>query len=428
MFNVKDFGAKGDGQANDAKAVDATIDACASAGGGVVYFPPGRYISGTIHVKSNMTITISPGATVAIGDDDDIDMIEELNHNPCADAETSYFNCALFRLDGVEHVTIDGGGMIDGNRTRRHGPKPISVKRCTRVTVRDIKILHAPNYAISCIDSEFIVIDGVWIENAFADGIDLDGCRFARIANCRVNSADDAICLKSSPALGEPIDCAHITVTNCHIATSCNCFKLGTESGPGGFTDVAISNCTFDKQPMSRAPPGGIAIESVDGAEIDRITASNITMHHVSCPIFIRLGNRGRAQETPAPGLLQNVSISNIVATEADLPCIISGIPGARVKHVNLSDISIEYGSAARAHVDAPITPEKVPESIEKYPDPRMFGELPCWALYCRHTENVRVMNMQSRLDAKLAKKKPAIVLDDVARSIVKIDEFLLEK
>ncbi|NMC06515.1 MAG: hypothetical protein GYA24_14960 [Candidatus Lokiarchaeota archaeon] len=428
MFDVKDFGAKGDGQANDAGAIDAAIDACAAAGGGTVYFPSGRYLSGTIHVKSNVRITISPGATIAIGDDDDIDMIEDLEYNPHADNETTYFNCALFRLDRVENVHIDGGGTIDGNRQHRHGPKPISVRRCTSVTIRDVKIVYAPNYAISCIDSEFLVVDGVWIENAFADGIDLDGCRFAHISNCRVNSADDGICLKSSPALGEAIDCAHVTVTNCHVATSCNCFKLGTESGPGGFTDISISNCTFDKQPLSRAPPGGIAIESVDGAEIDRVTASNITMHHVSCPVFIRLGNRGRAQKVPTPGSLQNVSISNIVATEADLPCIISGLPGARLKHVTLSDISIEYGNAASAHVDATMTPDKVPESIDKYPDPRMFGELPCWALYCRHAENVRVANMQSRLEAGLAKKKPAVVLDDVIRSVVKVDEYMLEK
>jgi polygalacturonase len=368
-----------------------------------VYFPPGRYVSGTIHVKSNVTINISPGATVAIGDDDDIDMIEELDYNPHADNETTYFNCALFRLDGVENVCIEGGGTIDGNRPRRHGPKPISVRRSTNV-----------------------MVDGVWIENAFADGIDFDGCRFARVSNCRVNSGDDAICLKSSPALGEAVDCAHITVTNCHVATSANCFKLGTESGPGGFTDIAISNCTFDKQPLSRAPPGGIAIESVDGAVIDRVVASNITMNNVACPIFIRLGRRGRAQQTPTPGSLENVSISNVVATNADMPCIVSGGPGYRVKNVSLDTISVSYGPGAKGHVEKPVDPQAVPEAEDKYPDPRMFGELPCWAFYCRHAENVRVTNMQSMIESRLAKKKPAIVLDDVDRSNVKVDEYYL--
>jgi polygalacturonase len=426
MFDVKDFGAKGDGKANDAKSIDAAINACAAAGGGTVYFPSGRYMSGTIHVKSNVTIDISPGATVAIGDDDDIDVIEELNYNPNADDETTYFNCALFRLDGIENVCIEGGGTIDGNRPRRHGPKPISIKQCTRVTVRDVKIVYAPNYAISFIDSEFLVVDNVWIENAFADGMDFDGCRFARVSNCRVNSGDDAICLKSSPALREPVDCAHITVTNCHIATSANCFKLGTESGPGGFTDIAFTNCTLDKQPISRAPPGGIAIESVDGAVIDRIAVSNITMNNVSCPIFIRLGKRGRAQKTPTPGSLENVSISNIVATNADMPCIVSGGPGYRVKNVAFDTISISYGSAAKGYVEKSVELKAVPEAEDKYPDPRMFGELPCWALYCRHAENVRVTNMQSRIDSKLGKMKPAVVLDDVVRSNVKIDEYHL--
>ncbi|MBN2152162.1 MAG: right-handed parallel beta-helix repeat-containing protein [Candidatus Lokiarchaeota archaeon] len=424
MFDVKDFGARGDGRANDAGSIDAAIAACAAAGGGTVHFPPGRYVAGTIHVKSNMTIDIPPGATVAIGDDDDIDMIEDLPYDPHADMETTYFNCALFRLDGVENVRIGGGGTIDGNRPHRHGPKPVSVKQCTNVSVRDINIVYAPNYAISCIDSEFLVVDGVWIENAFADGIDFDGCRFARVSNCRVNSADDAICLKSSPALREPMDCAHVTVTNCHVSTSCNCFKLGTESGPGGFSDVAISNCTFDKQPISRAPPGGICIESVDGAVIDRVAASNITMNNVACPIFIRLGKRGRAQRVPTPGKLENVSISNIVATNADMPCVVSGGPGYRVMNVSLDSISIAYGTGAKGHLQKLVDPIAIPEAEDAYPDPRMFGELPCWAFYCRHAENVRVTNMQSRIDSDLGRIKPAVVLDDVDGSDVRVNEY----
>jgi polygalacturonase len=427
MKNIKDFGAIGDGITNDAKAIDDTIEACAAEGGGEVYFPSGRYLAGTIHVKSNVTINISPGAVVMIGDDDDIDVIEDLGYDPHADDETSFFNCALFRLDGVDNVCIRGGGMIDGNRPKRHGPKPISVKRCTRVTIKDIKIEHSPNYGISFIDSEFIVVDNVWIEYSFADGIDFDGCRFVRLSNSLINSGDDAICLKSSPALRESVDCAHITVTNCHVMTSANCFKFGTESGPGGFTDITITNCTFEKQPISRSPPGGICLESVDGAILDRVACSNITMNHVSCPIFLRLGNRGRAQEKPTPGILQNVTISNIIATNAEMPCIISGTPGFKVKNVFIQDVLIEYGNAAKTHVEASIEPGAVPEVEDKYPDPRMFGELPAWAFYCRHADNVQVKNVQSRIAGSIAGLKPAVVLDDVDRSSIVVDEYHLD-
>ncbi|HME55754.1 MAG TPA: glycosyl hydrolase family 28 protein [Candidatus Lokiarchaeia archaeon] len=427
MNNIKDFGAIGDGVTNDAKAVDAAIDACAADGGGIVHFPPGRFLCGTIHLKNNITIDISPGAVVMIGDDDDIDVIEDYGYDTHADDETSFFNCALFRLDSVDNVCIKGGGTIDGNRPKRHGPKPISVKKCTRVTIRDLKIEHSPNYALSFIDSELIVVDNVWVEYSFADGIDFDGCRFVRMSNCRICSGDDAICLKSSPALREPVDCAHITVTNCHVLTSSNCFKFGTESGPGGFTDITISNCTFEKQPLFRNPPGGICLESVDGAIIDRIACSNITMNNVSCPIFLRLGNRGRAQDTPTPGILQNVSISNIVATNAEMPCIISGIPGFNIKNVSIHDVMIEYGQAAKLHVEASVEPSDVPEEEEKYPDPRMFGELPAWAFYSRHAENVQVKNVQSRIAGSLAALKPAVLLDDVDRSSIVIDEYRIE-
>nr|MDO8109898.1 glycosyl hydrolase family 28 protein [Candidatus Sigynarchaeota archaeon] len=424
---MKDFGATGNGTTNDAKAIDAAIVACSKSGGGIVHFPPGRYISGTIHVKSNITVDISPGATIAMGSDDDVDDIEELGYDPGADHETIYFRPSLFYLDGIENACIQGGGRIDGNRSRRLGPKTIAVKRCTRVTIRDITIVNAPNYAISFIDSENLDVNNVRIANAFADGIDLDGCRFARVSNCRVDSRDDAICLKSSPALGEQIDCAHVVITNCILLTSATCFKLGTESGPGDFTDITVSNCTFAQLPGTNAHPGGISILSVDGAAIERLAIANITMHQISSPICLRLGRRGRGQKTPTPGSLQDISITGIVATDASFPCVISGVPGYRVKNVAIQDVGISFDTAsAKHHVETIVRPADVPEFEDKYPDSGMFGALPAWAFYCRHADNVKVRRTQARIDASLANKKDAVVLDDVLHSHVEIDKILL--
>jgi len=428
VFNVFDYGATGDGTTNDAKAIDSAIAACSAEGGGIVHFPPGRYLSGTIHVKSNVTIEISPGATIATSsNDDDMDDIEDFDYNPDADEETMYFNPSLFRLDGIENVCIQGGGTIDGNRPSRQGPKPIAVKRCARVTIRDIKILHSPNYAISCIDSDLIDVDNAWVEHSFADGIDFDGCRFVCVSNCRVSSRDDAICLKSSPSMGEPIDCAHVTITNCILLTSATCFKLGTESGPGDFTDITITNCTFGPLPGTASHPTAISILTVDGGNIERVAIDNIIMDHTGSPFNLRLGNRGRGQKVPKPGILQDVTIGNIVATGVGFPMVISGIPGHRIKNVIIHDVSMEIDDAAIPYLTTAVDLADVAEVESKYPGAGMFGPLPAWALYCRHAENINVRALQARTTSKLADVKPAIVCDDVERSSIAVDEWKLE-
>ncbi len=411
VFNVVEHGARGNGTGDDALAIDAAINATVKHGGGIVWFPPGNYLCGTIHVKSNVTLWIPKGATISLADDDLVDVIEELVHDPHADVETTYFNCALLRLDGVHDVSILGGGIIDGNRHKRGGPKPISVKQCSDIAIKDITVRNGPNYSISLIDTERVVIDGVRVETGLSDGIDLDGCRFARVSNCHVDSWDDGICLKASPALGEPVDVQYIAVTNCHVATGCNCFKLGTESS-GNFKDITISNCTFYPKPLARRPLGGIAIESVDGSIIDRIAASNITMDGVTCPVFVRLGNRGRAQETPTPGSIQHVTISNIVATDAYYPIIINGIPGARLRNINVNNVMVTYENRAREHAILMPPPFGFPEKENAYPDSTMHDAYPAMAIYCRHASKVAISNYN--LDYNPPDGRTAVVCDDV--------------
>jgi hypothetical protein len=234
----------------------------------------------------------------------------------------------------------------------------------------------------------------VTILNGYCDGIDPDACHNVRISNCHIESWDDAIVPKASFSLGERRSSENITVTNCFLSTACNCFKLGTESG-GDFKRIAVSNCVMSGLKEYRPASGGISLETVDGSNLDGVVVSNITMVDVRAPIFIRLGNRGRDMETPVPGTLKNVMISNVVATNASLTCTVTGIPGHKVEGVTLSNIRISYkGGNPYRSVDEP-----VPEFIDKYPDPGMFGALPAYGFYCRHVSGLTLSNLQLSFD-----------------------------
>src|SRR5438093_2300403 len=327
-FNVRQFGARGDGIAKDTVAIQAAMDAAGKTGG-TLYLPPGRYLSGTVRFQSHVTVFLDTGATLVLSPDKaDFDPYEKLDFKPPDDNETTDFHYALLRGQDVEHVGVAGPGMIEGNRTKRGGPKPLAFKNCRHVTVRNLTLQNSPNYNISLLGCDYVDISGVTILNGYCDGIDPDCCRFVRIANCFVESWDDSIVPKASFALGRRGSTEHLTVTNCVLTTACNCFKLGTESC-GDFKNITVSNCAMFPRPelWKRAPTSGISLETVDGGGLERVTVSNIVMANIQTPVFVRLGNRGRAQETPTAGFLRDISIADICATGASRASSITGVP-----------------------------------------------------------------------------------------------------
>jgi polygalacturonase len=382
-YNVIAFGAKADEKSKDTQAIQNAIETCHRNGGGTVYFPPGTYISGSLHLKSDVALFLDHGAVIkASTDNDDFDPYEKLDFPNDADHETSFFHYSLIWGENVERVAILGTGIIDGNRTKRGGPKPIALKRCQQVTIKDITILNAPNYAISLLGTDYVNIDGVNIFNGYCDGIDPDGCKYVRIANCQIETWDDAIVPKASFSLGVRRAVEYLTVTNCLLATNCNAFKLGTESG-GGFK---------------------------------YITVTNISMSNVQTPIFLRLGNRGRDMGSPIPGTLRNVFISNITATGAEKPCPIVGIPGHNVEDIILDNIQITYKGGGTADQ----TKIQVPEHESKYPSAKMFGILPTYGFYCRHVEGIKLQDINLKLQAP--DYRHALLCDDVTELI--LDSF----
>ena len=435
-YDVRDYGAKGDGLASDTAALQAAIDAAAARGGGLVIIPPGRYLSGTLHLRSNVSLRLCGGAAlIASTDNVDFDpyetpppgslsptpvswtftgkfrhreaslygsrMLRETADNP----DTTYAHYSLILGDHVSHVTIEGSGTIDGNRIRRGGPKLIALKNCRHVAVRGLTLRNAPSYNISLIGSEDVDLENLRIVNGYADGIDPDNSRFVRIAYCYIDTWDDAICAKASLALGRRLATEELVVTNCILRTSNNGLKFGTES-EGDLRNVTFSNCVVMRRSRGRAPIAGVAIESVDGGRVDRVVVSNVLMRGVRTPIFLRLGNRGRGMIWKSPGAMRDITISNIVAIDAARPSSIDGLPGFPIRHVTLANIRVdEIGNGRLAGL-------AVPELADAYPYGGMFGMLPGYSLYARHVEGLSINNWRSRWE--MADPRPAAVFDDV--------------
>ena len=408
VCDVMRYGAKADGKTNDAPAIQKAIDACAAAGG-TAYLPAGNYLSGTIVLKSNVTLHLAQGATLWG------------SKNP-----EDFKPLHLIYAQDAENITLEGQGTINGNgeaywdtntkgffRATERRPSPlVELVNCRRVQIRDLAFRNAPGWTIHPFGCDGVWIRGISIVNNTrgpnTDGIDPDSSRNVMISDTYCEAGDDCIVIKTTGRMGGKVQPSeNITVTNSVLTTTCNAFKMGTES-LGDFRNVAFTNSTMFRIPGTfQGPISGMAIEMVDGSTLDGLVVSNVTMRDVRTPIFIRLGNRGRGMKVPVPGVLRNVSISNVTATGAELANSITGLPGHPVENVTLSNINITMRGGGREARGL-----DVPENPEKYPESTMFGELPAYGFYVRHAAGLTLRDVQVRWDREDV--RPALIFDDV--------------
>ena len=436
-YDACEFGAKGDGIAKDTSALQEAIDLASARGGGVVVFPTGRYISGTLHLRSNVSLRLSEDAVlIASTDDADFDPYEappsgsisptpiswtfanqyrhrqvsrfssRVLHETVDNPDTTYTHYSLIVGDHVSNVTIEGPGTIDGHRSRRGGLKLIALKNCRHITIRGLTLRNAPSYNISLIGSEDADLENLRIINGYADGIDPDNSRFVRIANCYIDTWDDAICAKASLALGRRLATENLVVTNCILRTSNAGFKFGTES-EGGLRKVSLRDCVVTRRDFGRRPMTGVEIESVDGGKVMEVAILNVVMRGVRTPVFLRLGNRGRGMIEPRPGDMRNISISNVMVLDSSEPSSITGLPGFPIHDVTLSNFTV---SEAGAGISAGL---EVPELPQDYPFGGMFGALPAYSLYGRHVDGLTIRNWRTRWQSPDV--RPAAVFDHVS-------------
>ncbi|MEO6522129.1 MAG: glycoside hydrolase family 28 protein [Mucilaginibacter sp.] len=434
FYSVKTYGATGNGKTVDTRAIDKAIETAAAAGGGTVYFPAGDYLSVTIHLKSNVGLYLDHGATI-IADEKGYDLPEKNANEIYQDYGHSHFHNSLIFGENLENISITGPGKIWGKGLLRtstkttvnegFGNKTISLRLCRNVILRDFTVQHGGWFVLLLTGVDNMTIDNLKMDTN-RDGMDIISCKNVRVSNCFVNSPqDDGICLKSDYSLNYARSLENVTITNCQVSgydegslldgtykrdpnavmkgKPIGRIKLGTESN-GGYKNVTISNCVFD---YCR----GLALETVDGALLEDVTITNITMRDiVNTPIFIRLGARMRGPEGTPVGSLKRVIISNVIAynVDAEQGALISGIPGHDIEDLTLSNIRLYFkGGGTKEQI---VT--EVPELEKGYPEPSSFKTTPSYGFFIRHVKYLKVSDVE--VSFMQDDMRPAYVLDNV--------------
>jgi polygalacturonase len=425
-FNIKQYGAIGDGKNLDSKAINKALEAAANKGGGT-------YMCGSIRLKSNISLYLDQGAALIAAEvtaENDYDEEEPTVNTTYQDSGHSHFHNSLIWGENLHDISILGQGTIWGKglyhdyvKSKQSANKAIALYLCRNVNISGVSILHGGWFGILATGVDNLTINNIK-EDTNRDGMDIDCCRNVHISDCSVNSPnDDGICLKSTFALGFARATENVTITNCSVSgfvegsfldgtfkhyddphfSPTGRIKLGTESN-GGFKNIVISNCTFN---YCR----GLALETVDGGLLEDVTITNITMRDISnAPIFLRLGSRMRGPDGVPVGELRRVIISNIVAYNVTDAILISGVPGHNIKDVELKNIKLYFNSMGTADQ----IKNEVPELEKGYPEPGIFGTLPAYGIYIRHAEILKLENID--FSPTYNEQRPAIMSDDVNR------------
>lgn len=403
VCDARDYGAKGNGIALDTKAVQSAIDDCHAAGGGTVMVQGGDFLTGTLILKSNITLDIAKGASL-LG-------TRDKSQYPEIKAKRQCFRCgeplSLLFAEGAKNLAITGGGTVDGNDGGRGNPweggsggRPRLVRflDCDSLTIRNVSFVRSACWTTFLSGCRWVRIDSLTVnsntDQANQDGIDIDDCKHLHMSNSVFTSGDDAVCFKSMRYGDSNED---ILIENCTVFfTRWSAFKMGTESH-GGMRNVVIRNCT-----VVQSNSGALCLFSVDGAIIDNVLFENIDIRKSGTPISLRLGARMRnysgGPADPKPGSISRVTFRNIKAAGTSKPVgsFISGIPGQIIDGVTLENLDFAYQGGV---MDRSIPEGTPPELENEYPQYDMFKQdMPAYGLYVRHARNLVFKNVKFSL------------------------------
>lgn len=411
QYNVKTFGAKGDGITLDTRSIQHAIDKAHENKGGIVNVPAGTYNIGTIILKNNIELHLEPGATL-LGSPNykDYTEVNQKFESRTKDLYAKYF---MVFAEGAKNISITGSGIIYGNglknfqETRPQNLRPYMIRlvNCDNVTIRDVHLLESANWTLHILGCKDVNISGIDIETngeGNRDGLDIDACQRVTVSNSRFSTTDDAIVIKATT----DILCQDIAITNCMLRSQGSAIKTGTESN-GGFKNITVSNCVIKDIPVH----AGIELMTVDGGMMQNILLENITMENVATPFFIRLGIRARPYKTgqyvSRVDDVRDISLNNISVINARLPSSIIGLHSKKIRNITINNYTVRYATTQES-----IAYNKVPFEEFDYPAAMMFSQLPAYGLYCRSVEDLHLQNVN--MYSTENEKRPALTFDKV--------------
>ena len=448
-YRVTDFGAVGNGIALNTCAIQTAIDTAHAHGGGRVVVPAGQYVTGSLYLKSNVTLHIDSGA-VLVGSLNPFDYVKD---------PTVRWTALLFAI-GQENVAVTGQGSIDGRgfhvannmvqyvhlglvndplKYDRPGaenrPELIHIRGCKQVTIQGITLRNPASWCQQYDQCEELSIIGITVDAKCYwnnDGLDVVDCQNVLIKDCNIDASDDAYCFKSHSRDGIS---QNVHVTNCVARSSANGIKFGTVTR-GTFRNFRFSGVTIRDTYRS-----AITIASVDGSKIEDISFDNIHAYNTGNAIFLRLSHRNSIEgQTP---LLRHITISNSTfevpygkpdagySYEGPVedqprnisPASIVGSPTQHITDILLDNVAFTFpGNTDTSYAYFPATLEAIaalPERERQYPEFSMWKELPAWGLFLRHADSIVLRNVSFSVQAH--DYRPALVTDDV-------DHFVLQK
>lgn len=407
-YIVTDHGVVSGSSVPQTAALQQLIDRCKAEGGGTLVFPAGSYVSGTLVLCSNLTIELELNAVL-------YGSTEEKDYPHYDPAPIPFYEgrngirTLLFALDEKD-ITIKGEGMIDGrnelyspHEIHRSAPRVIWFGGCEGITVSGITMQNSVFWMQHYIKCSRIRIHDIVVRNHGCknnDGVDIDSCSDVEIWNCRVDSGDDGICLKT----GTDSVCADVYVHDCILSSHCAAFKLGTESN-AGYTRVLAERLLIIPSESSGKFPGeeyrgaaALGIGAVDGAFVDDVTIRDVKIFGARMPLYMRWGNRkrGRLGEPGGGGepsyfrnvLLENVQVFN-AGTQGSYIC---GMENFNMENIVLRNCSFEINGTVEPHWKDRV----VPEEANPFPSTFTFGYEPFPALlFVRHVEGFKMENVK---------------------------------
>lgn len=438
-YDIFQYGASRDTSVVQTQAINAAIEACHRNGGGRVVIPAGKYKSGTIILKDNVELHLERGATLyASLCDDDYPVQPRASYRSQKDADG--WVSLIYAVD-AENIGITGWGTIDGRGKGRRAtivglsgkrsgrPRNILFISCKNVRVEGVTMKNSAMWNQHYLNCEDVTVNDIHVYNhcnGNNDGIDIDDCRRFILSNSIIDSDDDGIVLKSTGTAS----CEDVIITGCVVSSFANAIKCGTES-TGGFRRISVSNCVVKPsrnkgERILKSTSSGItalSLEIVDGGVMDGVNINNVLIEGTECPLYVRLGNRGRKhiEEAPVPpvGQMRNIQISNVTAFHTGNFCSsITGIPEAKIENIYLNNIRFfnrgglkpgnfmpEPEMEGRRHDAGGIrkwdrywaSAEEVVEDEKGYPQPTVWGNLPCYGLFVRHVKGFIVENATFR-------------------------------